>query len=67
MRVKSFLIDFGATFAVALVVSVLVTLLWNLSTQGQAIIDWETSLRLAVIFGMLLPLRRVWERKLREA
>ena len=70
MDTKSLVISFATTFAVALVVGVIVTFLWNLIFHGMAAVDWETSLRLAVILGIVLgivlPLARLWEKKTKK-
>lgn len=55
MNVKGLAVNVVATFAVVLVVAVVVTYLWNLSMHGAGNADWETSFRLAVIFGIALP------------
>jgi hypothetical protein len=40
-------------FAVSLIVSVIVTLLWNLIVHGASTIDWEASFRFAILFGII--------------
>ncbi|HET7451333.1 MAG TPA: hypothetical protein VFL12_01210 [Thermoanaerobaculia bacterium] len=52
MKITRLLADFARVFAVTLMVSVLVTLLWNLIVHGTGTLDWETSLRFAVVFGI---------------
>jgi len=47
--------DFVVTFIVTLVVTIIVTFLWNLIAHGDAVIDWATSFRLAIILGIALP------------
>jgi len=42
-------------FAVVLVVSVIVTYLWNLVAHGSGAIDWEISLVFALSIGIALP------------
>jgi hypothetical protein len=54
MNVKKLLVDFVTVFAVTLIVSVIVTLLWNLIVLGASTIDWESSFRLAILFGIIL-------------
>lgn len=54
MNIKALLIDFTKTFVVALLVSGIVTFLWNLIVHGTSTVDWETSFRFAIIFGVLL-------------
>jgi hypothetical protein len=53
MNIKKLLVDFVTVFAVSLVVTVIVTLLWNLIAHGATTIDWETSFRFAILFGIL--------------
>ena len=55
MNIKKLLVDFLTVFAITLIVSVIVTLLWNLIFHGARIIDWETSFRFAILFGTILP------------
>lgn len=55
MNIKKLLVDFVTVFVVSLVISVIVTLLWNLIAHGASTIDWETSFRLAILFGIILP------------
>jgi len=54
MNSKKLVIEFGTVFAVTLVTAALVTFLWNIVGHGTGIIDWETSFRFAVIFGIIL-------------
>jgi hypothetical protein len=55
MNIKKLLVDFATVFAVAMIVSVIVTLLWNLIAHGTGTIDWETSFRFAILFGIIMP------------
>lgn len=54
MNIKALLIEFVTVFAVALVVTAIVTLLWNLIFHGTTTIDWETSFRFAIVLGVVL-------------
>ena len=54
MNIKNLLVDFVTVFAVSLIVSVIVTLLWNLIVHGASTIDWEASFRIAILFGIIL-------------
>jgi hypothetical protein len=63
MNIKKFLAGFAITFVVTLVATVVVTFLWSLIFHGAGAVDWETSFRFAVIFGIVFPLSRVWESK----
>jgi hypothetical protein len=53
MNSKKLVIEFGTVFAVTLVNTALVACLWNIVAHGTGIIDWETSFRFAVIFGII--------------
>lgn len=55
MNTKKYLVDFLTVFAVTLIVSVIVTLLWNLIAHRAGIIDWETSFRFAIVLGIIVP------------
>jgi hypothetical protein len=50
---KRFLVDFAVVYAVSLVVCAVVSLLWNLIAHGTGTVDWETSFRFAVPFGII--------------
>jgi hypothetical protein len=54
MNIKKLAVEFVTVFAVALVTTAIVTFLWNLIGHGASIIDWETSFRFAIIFGIIL-------------
>jgi hypothetical protein len=36
------------------VTAAVVTFLWNVIGHGESTVDWETSFRLAIIFGIIL-------------
>lgn len=55
MNIKNILIDFVTVFAVSLVLLVFITFLWNLIFHDEGIIEWETSFRMAIFFGIILP------------
>ncbi len=54
MNLKRLVSEFATVFAVALVTTAIVTFLWNIIGHGASVIDWETSLRFAIIFGIIL-------------
>ena len=54
MNIKKLIVEFVTVFTVVLVTVVPVTFLWNLIGHGASIVDWETSFRLAIIFGIIL-------------
>ena len=55
MNVRRLLVDVFTVFAVALIVSATVTLLWNLIVHGTSTVDWETSFRFAILLGIIVP------------
>ena len=54
MKTRKLIIEFGTVFAVALVTAALVTFLWNFIGRGESTVDWETSFRFAIMFGIIL-------------
>ena len=56
MNVRGFIAHLGITFILALVVSAAVSWLWSLAVHGNGVVDWESSFRLAVILGLVIPL-----------
>lgn len=54
MNIKKFLVSFAIMFALTLVVSALVSFLWNLIFHGDSTVEWETSFRFAIILGIVL-------------
>jgi len=56
MNIKKLVVGFVTVFALTLIVSVIVTLLLNLTYHGASTIDWETSFRSAIVFGIIFPL-----------
>ena len=53
MNVKRLLVVFVAVFALTFIVTGTVTLLWNLIFHGASTIDWETSFRFGIVFGIV--------------
>ena len=54
MHIKRLLVDFATVFILTLVVTSVVTLLWNLAFEGAGIVDWGTSFRFAIALGIIL-------------
>ena len=54
MNIKKLVVEFVTVFAIALVVTAIVTFLWNLIGHGENTADWETSFRFAILFGIIL-------------
>jgi len=63
MNMKKLVVEFGTMFAVALLTTALVTFLWNLIGHGASAVDWETSFRFAIIFGIILTWAKSRETK----
>lgn len=55
MNIKRMVVDVVTVFAVALVVSIVVSVLWNLIAHKTTAIDWETSVRFAIVLGIIVP------------
>ncbi len=55
MNIKRLVVEFLIVFAVALVASVGVGAAWNLIVHGSPTIDWETSFRFGILFGIIMP------------
>jgi hypothetical protein len=55
VSIKKYLVDFVSVFAVSLIVCVIVGFLWNLIAHGAGTLDWETSFRFAILFGIIAP------------
>ena len=53
MNIQRLLADFVTVFAVSLIVTGIVTFLGNLIVHGAGTIDWETSFRFAIVFGIV--------------
>jgi len=56
MNLKKTIVGFIRVFAISLLATLGVTFLWNLVFHGVAKIDWETSFRFAILFGIILPI-----------
>ena len=54
MNIPKLLSHFVTAFAVTLIVAAIVSLLGNLVVHGASAIDWETSFRFAIVFGIIL-------------
>jgi hypothetical protein len=55
MVIRRVFVDVVNVFALTLIVSVIVTLLSNVIVHGAGTIDWETSVRFAIVFGIIFP------------
>jgi hypothetical protein len=54
MNIKKLAVEFITVFAVALATTAIVTFLWNIIGHGESTVDWETSFRFAIIFGIIM-------------
>ena len=63
MNAKRFLIGLVAVSIITFFVSAIVSLIYNLIAHGDARVDWEHSIRLAITFGILVPLLRELEKR----
>jgi len=54
MNIKKLVVEFITVFVVTLVTTAVVTFLWNIIGHGIGTLDWETSFRFAIIFGIIL-------------
>ena len=63
MNIKKLVVEFVTVFAVTLVTTAIVTFLWNIIGHGSSVVDWETSFRFALIFGIILTWAKSRETK----
>jgi hypothetical protein len=63
MNIKKLAVEFGAVFAVALVVVSGVTFLWSIIDHGENSVVWETSFRYTIIFAIILTWMKSRESK----
>lgn len=63
MNITKLVVEFITVFLVALVTTAIVTFLWNLIGHGTSTIDWETSFRFAIVFGIILTWAKSRETK----
>ena len=55
MKIKVYILTFLLVFGVVFVTNVVITVLWNYFIKSIGlIIDWETSFRLAILFGIVV-------------
>ena len=55
MKIKVYILTFLLVFGVVFVTNVVITVLWNYFIKSLGlIIDWETSFRLAILFGIVV-------------
>lgn len=54
MTIKYLAIEFGTVFVITLISAAIVTFLWNFIGHRESTVDWETSFRIAIIFGIVM-------------
>lgn len=60
MKIKDFALRFLISFTAGFIATVLVTLIWNYLIKGSGlIVDWETSFRMAFVFGIVIPFTQI--------
>ena len=55
MRMWRLVVDGVVVFSVTLVISMVVSALWNVIAHKTTAIDWETSVRFAIVLGIIVP------------
>ena len=55
MRIRRLVAEVLMVSFVTLVTSAVVSVLWNVITRETTAIDWETSVRFAVVLGIIVP------------
>ena len=55
MNIQRYLVRFMTTFAVTFIVCSAVTMVGNSIFRGIGTVDWDTSLRCAIAFGIIVP------------
>jgi hypothetical protein len=55
MNVQRRVVEAVIVFSVTLVISMGVSVLWNLVVHKSTAIDWESSVRFAIVLGIVVP------------
>lgn len=55
MKIKEILLEFLLTFVIVFIVSALVTFLYAVIVNGDPVVNWQTAIQMAVIFGVVVP------------
>ncbi len=66
MKIIIFLRDLGFTVVLVFIVSSIVSYIYSLIAHGVAVPDWETSIRFAVILGIILPTIKAIENRSKD-
>ncbi len=62
MKIKTFLVEFVVITVIVFAVSSVIGYLYDLAVHGQGKFDWQGSVRIAISFGIILPLIDIWDR-----
>ena len=52
---RRFVVDVVIVSSVALAISIAVSVLWSVVAHRTTAIDWETSVRFAIVLGIIVP------------
>jgi hypothetical protein len=63
MNVKQFAFAFCLVAPIVLIVSLVVGYLYGALVHGVGLLEWESSIRFAIILGIVLPLVRQMDKK----
>lgn len=55
---KKLIIDMALTIAIAFIVAVAASFLFNLIAHGNGNVDWDDAFELALVIGIVVPLAR---------
>ena len=63
MNVKDLVTSFVIIGSIVFIVTLIVAYLYNVVVHGNGVLEWESSIRLALILGIALPIVRQLDRK----
>lgn len=63
MKKLTFLRDFVITCVITFIVSVIVSYFYSLIAHDTGTVDWESSIRFTIIFGLIFPSIRAIDKK----
>ncbi len=66
MKIIKFLSDFAITFAIVFIVTMIVSYIYSLIVHDAGVIDWEASFRFGIIFGIVFPAIKIFERRKKD-
>jgi len=66
MKILTFLRDFVIICIITFIVSTIVSYFYSLIAHGTGTIDWEASIRFAIIFGIIFPSIRVIDKRQKD-